>query len=262
MQNRIPLPNPNNFKMFDDVFEYLKDIRNRQAIQQTAGQKLEEDKRQFGISNALEQQKAGETANYHNQALALKMQELQQKVGNGGRILSPQERTQKMKLLESARGAMSIVNKTNELEEILTENPHLTGWVPHLMNAIGKGGEKLGRFTTTTGDLQALIGKLASQRGGAQIIKWAEKMKPSDWKDVVTNLGHVRGLRETTSQDFTDIADEYETITGEKFPLKLPPLQGNSENPPGTTVMHKNGKDFHIPDAEVAEAEAAGYTKK
>ena len=221
MQNRIPLPNPNNNKMFDDVFDYLEQIKKRKAESASQAAKLEEDKRQFGLTNTLDREKMQELAKYHQGDLALRQHIAEMKAAgtDGEKKLSSQERTQRMKLLESGRASIGIINKTNELEKILQDNPHLTGMIPYIKNKFGKGGETLGKFTSQAAELQAMIAKFAGQRGGAQLVKWAEKMKPNEWKDVASNLGNVRGTRESSKHDLSDIADEYETITGEKFPL-------------------------------------------
>lgn len=229
MFDRIPLPNPNNYKMFDDVFDYLEQIRKRKAASASDAAKLAEDQRQFGVTSKLDRDKLAELTKYHQGELAkdadlkpLRLELLKaqiEKAQHKGNELSPQERTQKMKLLESGRTSIGVIRKTDELEKILTENPHLTGVIPFIKNKFGHGGETLGNFTSQAAELQAMIAKLGGQRGGAQLVKWAEKMKPNEWKDVASNLGNVRGTREASKHDLADIADEYETITGEKFPL-------------------------------------------
>lgn len=235
MQNRIPLPDPNNYKMFDDVFDYLQKVRERQSAQKIAGDKLAEDKRQFGISNSLEQQKLAETGNYHQGYLNLLKDKVNALNGSGGKKLSAQERAQAMKLLEQGRTGLSLYTKNQKLGKLLEKHPDLTGKMPWLLNQMGMGGDLLGEFNTTAGDIQAAISRLASSRPGIGSIKWAGKIKPNDWKDVNSNLGHVRGLNEDTIADLAGIKDEYEAITGEKYPLEIPDLQTNQDKSVAST---------------------------
>jgi len=240
---RIPLPDVSNYKMFDDVFDYLETMRKNRGEELSRKNTLEQAQKHFeetkaferekmNLENKLEHEKLSELSNYHGNNLALKQKLAEMKAAEltGGKKLSAQERTQRMKLLESGRNSIGIINKSNELEKILNENPNLTGFLPYLKNKFGQGGKALGNYTTKAAELQAQLTKLAGQRGGIQLVKWAKEMKPNEWKDVESNIGNVQGSRETATQDLADIADEYETITGEKFPLSataMPQANGN-----------------------------------
>lgn len=262
MNSGLPLQAPN--RNFDDVFDYLEKVRAAKAGEAGNKAKLAEQQRQFGLTNALAQQQLAETSKYHQQSLAqsgsLKtLQEalLKAKIEDlknpksGYKNLSAQERTQAMKLLQQGQAAISLINKTNEMEKQLVGHPNLTGKRAWLRNKLGNGGEELGKFTTNAGDIQAGVARLGSQRGGAQALQWAEKIKANDWKDVPTNLGHTRGLRNSTQSDLNDIAAEYEALVGSPYPLKMPSMTANpNTNDEEKTAAPSVGKE-HVTEENI-----------
>jgi len=259
----IPLPGNGN-EAFKDVMDYFEEIQKRRAQQNQAQAKLKQDQEQFGITNQLDRDRLAEMANYHKNSLtnsgkfdALKAQLLQAKIikalGKSGKELSAQERTEAMKLLSAARTIQGVDSKAEKLEKLLNENPDLTGWIPGAKGAIGKGGDKLGEFTSLTGDLQAAISRIASQRGGAQVLKFAGKIKPTEFKDSKTNLGHIKGIRDSNVSDWQDIADEYKAITGEELPLKM----ARSAH-----ANHESGKSSSSVTKEHVTEENIEYTMK
>lgn len=114
------------------------------------------------------------------------------------------------------------------------------------------GGEDLGNFNVTAGDVQAAMAHLGSKMGGAQALKWAEKMKASDWKNVPSNLGHVRGAIGDAMSDFEDFQTGYEALTGQPYPLSA------EETESGTTTLYRNGKEYNIPNDRVEKALTSG----
>jgi hypothetical protein len=236
MQSRIPIAGVGN-EAFKDVFDYLEEIQKRRSLSQSAAEKLAEEKRQFGMTNQLEQNKLAETEKYHQGTLAqnaglkplqmelLKAKILQAKSASNGKTLSPQERSEKMKLLTSARNLQGIYSKQIELKRLLEKNPTLTGWIPSLKNYFGKGGKQLGKFTSGAGELQALIARLGGQRGGAALVQWAKTIKPSEWKDIESNIGLIEGGMTTTEKDYDDIRNEFKYLTDEDLPMSLPKQQ-------------------------------------
>ncbi len=259
MRTRIPLPDPNN-DPFKDAFDYFETIQKRKAAERESQNTLAEKQKEFAMTHALEQQKLSEISAYHKAKLETML--------NGGvKKLTAQERNQAMKLLDAGRSLQSIGSKGSKLKNLLDEDKNLTGWVPGAKAWVGKGGEKLNEFTNTAGEAQAAMGRLASTRGGAQVLKWADRYKASNWKDHDANRGMVKGMYESAKSDYDEAKAEYEDLTGKPYPIKFPEVSfesgggfaPSSSNPPGTTVMHKGGEEYHIPDDKVAAAKLAGY---
>jgi hypothetical protein len=258
----IPLPGIDN-DPFKDVMDYFETIQKRKALQQEAANTLAEKQKEFGITNQLEREKLAQV----NSLKPLQMELLRAKIAeiqngqNGGKKLTAQERSQKMKLLEAGRAVQGLASRGNKLSSLLEENPNLTGWGPGVKTLLKKPGEKLGSFNSTAGGIQADIARLGGQRGGAQLIKWAKSIKPNEWNDVETNTGMVNSLLENAKSDYGDIKNEYEDLTGESYPIQFPERQ-TGNNPPGTTKMYKNGNEYHIPNEEVAGAKVSGYSNE
>lgn len=244
----IPLPGMSN-EPFKDVMDYFEQIQQRKAQQQQFGQQLDLDKQKLAQSGKFDALK--------QQLLLAKIAAANRSGTNAGKTLSAQERSSAMKLLDAGRALQGMRNKSLKLKQLLKENPNLTGLGGGLKTLFGVPGESLGTFNETAGNLQADFGKLASRYGGAQVLKWAGKVKPGEWKDVDSNLGYVNSIYDNAGSDFEDIKNQYEDITGKPYPLQLPKAEGN--NPPGTTIMYKGGEEYHIPNDKVESAKKSGY---
>ena len=254
----IPLPGSGGegFGEGVDIFnKLLQGPQKSQELQQKIQEMMETAKYHQGLLGIQQQEQ-----NRLGAESPLKMELLRARIEQAKNIqnnpkLSAQERTQAMKLLEAGRSIQGIATRGHKLSSLLEENPQLTGWIPGTKAAFNRPGEKLGEFIPTTAELQAGIGRLASQRGGAQVLKWAERVKPSAWKDVESNKGVVNSLLEDAKSDFEETKNEYESLTGQSYPIQFP--QGN---PTGTTTMYKNGNEYHIPSDQVEAAKKKGYT--
>lgn len=238
MRTRIPLPDPNN-DPFKDAFDYFEQIQKRKSLAQQSQNELAEKQREFGMTNALDQQKLAEISGYHKAMLDLK--------SNGGpNKLTAQEQNQAMKLLEAGRSIQSIASKGHKLKGILEKNPNLTGWGSGIKSLVGAAGDELGGFNETAGQVQAGIGRLASQRGGAQVLRWAEKVKPGAWKSVKTNQGMVDSMIDDAQSDYNEAKSEYEDLTGKPYPVKFPerilPPENAENNQQSSTVAGKPNK--------------------
>lgn len=246
----IPLPNPNNNEAFKDVMDYFETIKQRKAVQQQHQEKLLQEQKQFEetkkferekmmMQNQLEQAKLSELMNYHRSKLAK---------ANETPPLSAQERSEAMKLLESGRSMKSILEKTQGIHKLLTDNPNASGWGAGFRNMLKKPGKETSQLIEKSGNLQAAIGRLGSQRGGAQVLKWAEKIKPDVWKDQESNLGMTSSIMEDTLSDFNEAKNEYEALTGKPYPIKMP------ENGKGKKVKIRDNQTGKV--MEVTEEEA------
>ena len=266
MQTRIPLPTLNN-DAFKDVMDYFEQIQKRKALAQQAekelaqkekqfGQTFEQGRTEFAENKALEREKMAELAKYHQQQLAkqstldplraeLLRARIEQARSKGEEVkLSPQEKTQSMKLLEAGRSLKSVVERAHGIDALLEENPSLTGYKAGFKSLLNKPGKKVSELIEKSGNLQSAIGRLASQRGGAAVLKWAEKVKPSVWKDVESNKGMTKSIIEDTMNDFQEAKDEYESLTGKSYPIKMPKMKSTSAS---------TGKMVKVRDKETGE---------
>jgi hypothetical protein len=259
MQTRIPLPSSSH-ELFGDALDYLEKIRKRKSDLQQTQNEATEKKREFEINKALQQAGLNETHQFHQQSLAqgnqlkpLQMQLLQARIDaankSGQEIkLSPQERAQSMKLIEQGRSIKSVLDRTHGIKKLLDENPDLTGYGTGFKALLGKPGGKVGEFIEKAGNLQSAIGRVASQRGGAAVLKWAEKVKPGVWKDTATNKGMVSSILQDSGSDFNEAKDEYEALTGKPFPIKMP--TGGS----GKKVKVKDNQTGEVHEMDEEEA--------
>lgn len=251
MQTRIPLPQLHN-EAFSDALDYLEKIRERKQKGEQEKAKLAQDQKQFDVNKTLEEMKLKELREYHQGSLAqqgkldpLRMELLRARIeqarSKGEEVkLSPQERTQSMKLLEAGRSLKSVLEKAQGIDLLLQENPNLTGYKAGFKSMLNKPGGKVAQLIEKSGNLQSAIGRLASQRGGAQVLKWAEKVKPSVWKDVQSNLGMTSSILEDTGADFEEVKNEFEALTGKPFPIQMP-------------TGKKKGKKVKVKDNQTGE---------
>lgn len=155
-----------------------------------------------------------------------------------------QEKTQVAQNLENQKAASKLESSGYELNKlaaraikiknILEKNPDLTGWLPGMAFTTNMSkNPALAELVQTAAKLQADMAKYGSQRGGAAVLKWAEKAKPSVYKQTSFNLGMVNSIIEDAINDFDEAATEYKRRTGKKYPVKFPGMV-QVEKPDGT----------------------------
>jgi len=243
-----PIPMPSN-DMFKDVMGYLEKIQERKAMEKYRQQTLEQQQSQFDTNKNIELQKLAELANYHkgltSNAAALRdlrMDLLKEKILQARRAgETPEEKMQREiktrttvsenvegnkegnKIKNQIRSLINLSNLTNDATSILNENPNLTGIGSGLSTKFNlSNNPALGKFSTITGKMQAEIGRYASQRGGIQSVKWAEKIKPSEWKSENYNYGMLDESQQNIIDEYNSLASQYKDITGKDINLKLP----------------------------------------
>jgi hypothetical protein len=245
----IPLPKADN-PQFKDVMDYLETIRQRKGKQAQFEQEQQRLQDQFGQTKQLEMQKLAELAKYHQATLnqneslnPLKVDLLKARIEalkNSGSKLSPQEKTQSMKILESGRSLKSMVDKANKIDELLDTNPDLTGILQGASSSLNlSNNEKLAEFDQRTRKLQADMARYGSQRGGVQALKWAERSKPGVYRTHNYNKGMIKSIQEDAQSDYNELKQEYEDLTGKPYPISLSEMKiENSSSQPKITKEH------------------------
>lgn len=293
----IPLPGIDN-PQFKDVMDYFEQLQKRKAQQQQFAEEQKRLKEQFGQTKELENKKLEELIRFHQgtlnqnaQTKPLQMELLKARIEalkNPTKTVAketPEERQQRevstakskkedelnLKKIEEYLSAGDIVNKYSpNLETIhglLTEDPWTTGNIAGVKNLAHMGGEHQGQFNAATLPLVGKLAKDISQRGGAVAAGMATAGKPSLWQSNATNLGLTKQLIEESLNTYNEAKKGYEELTGKSYPKKLPKFlqeyqskMSGGKPPPGTVLMYKKGKKYHIPENEAKEAETAGYT--
>jgi len=156
---------------------------------------------------------------------------------------------------KAARSLATTAALANQLDDLLAENPDLTG--------IGQGtasklnlstNPKIGEFTTTAGNLQAEIGRYASQRGGVQALKWASTIKPGLFKQPEVNQGMIDATKQHLRDEYERLNQEYKDSTGQDLPIKMPDL-----NPSDKKMMtFRNKKTGEVQTISRGDAKKKG----
>lgn len=154
------------------------------------------------------------------------------------------------KLVSSGRELISLVDRAKKVKDLLDENPGLTGWLQGGLASLNLSqSKKLAEFDQTTRKLQADMGRYGSQRGGAQVLKWAERSKPGTYKSVDYNQGMVKSILDDAKADYVEMAREYKDRTGKDFPVPFPEMGSNAESGGGSdriTIVDSNGGEHTI----------------
>ena len=235
----IPLPGLGG-DVYKDVMDYFETLQKRRSDQLQKAKELAETQREFGINKGLEQQKLN--------LLKQKLDIMRENANNPK--LSAQEKVQAMKLVDAGRSLQSVAHRANKLSNMLETKPGATGWIPGAKEALGFGSEDTSEFNQTAGMLQADMAKFGSQRGGAQALKWAERVKPGKYKSNISNKGYIKSIIDDSNSDFEDIKNEYETLTGRPYPIEMPTTNTKSV----ITVVDSNGDESQIYKENLPEA--------
>lgn len=154
------------------------------------------------------------------------------------------------KLVTSGRELSSLVNRAKKIQDLLSENPGLTGWLQGGMASLNLSqSKKLAEFDQTTRKLQADMGRYGSVRGGAQVLKWAERAKPGTYKSTDYNLGMVKSILDDAKEDYVEMSREYKDRTGKDFPVEFPEIKSMGESNGGSdrvTIIDSNGDEHTI----------------
>jgi len=166
-----------------------------------------------------------------------------------------------------------------QLNDILDKRPNLTGVGSGLASSLNMSSNPdLAAFQTISGRAQAELGRLGSQRGGAQVLKWAETNKPGIYKPVKYNRGIIGGTINSLQNDYNDLNEEYRAKTGKNLPFKLESSEqsesvpvsapvsnfqatssANESNKP-IAILYKGGKEYHLPPKLMQKALKEGFS--
>lgn len=150
---------------------------------------------------------------------------VQQVTGSAGQ--TPGERNVSAKEASKIRDqATALVNSANLVQQgydVMDEHPDLTGIGTGLANKFNLSNQKgLGKFINVTGKLQAELGKYASSRGGIQAVKWAQSVKPSEWKPEDYNYDMFDAIGTNLKDEYNTLNQQYKAATGQDLPIPLP----------------------------------------
>lgn len=157
---------------------------------------------------------------------------------------------QASKLESSGRELQSLVKRAQKIKNLLEKNPNLTGLLKGGLASLNLSQSKdLAEFDQTTRKLQADMGRYGSKQGGVQALKWAEKSKPSTYKQPSYNIGMINSILEDAKSDYDQIENEYKERTGKEYPFKFPEIQSDR-----ITIIDSNGDEHTILRENLDEA--------
>lgn len=150
---------------------------------------------------------------------------VQKVTGSAGQ--TPGERNVSAKEASKIRDqATALVNSANLVQQgydVMDEHPDLTGIGTGIANKFNLSNKKgLGKFINVTGKLQAELGKYASSRGGIQAVKWAQSVKPSEWKPEDYNYDMFDAIQTNLNDEYNTLNQQYKAATGQDLPIPLP----------------------------------------
>jgi hypothetical protein len=118
----------------------------------------------------------------------------------------------------------NLLNKYSQnavaLSNLLSKKD-VTGNIPALQNFLNLSGEDVGTFNENATPLVGSLAKDISQRGGAVVAKMAQAAKPQLSKSRAYNVGVLNSLHKQTYRSYQEAKQEYESITGKPYPIKL-----------------------------------------
>lgn len=267
--NSIPLPTGGN-EAFKDVMDYFEEIQKRKAMQAKATQENQMEQQKLNSLNEYRQSQLAQSAGMkplQMELLRARIADLKNKKAEVKE--TPEEKAQRevdiytkkegakegIKIKTSARNLKEMTDRALKLRKLIKENPGLTGWLPGLKASMNiSRNPKLGEFQQTATKLQADMGRYGSTRGGAQALKWAERAKPSNYKDTGFNLGMINSILEDANADYKELGKEHEDYTGKSLGIEFP-------NTSETTLMYKKGKKYNIPTDQIEDAKTKGYSE-
>jgi hypothetical protein len=143
--------------------------------------------------------------------------------------------------------ATALVNSANLVQQgydVMDEHPDLTGIGTGLANKFNLSNQKgLGKFINVTGKLQAELGKYTSSRGGIQAVKWAQSVKPSEWKPEDYNYDMFDAIKTNLNDEYNTLNQQYKAATGQDLPIPLPKVtRKGGGKAAGTGVGTNKGK--------------------
>lgn len=123
---------------------------------------------------------------------------------------------------KTAQALLPYVGKVNTIEDILKRKPELAGRTTQLADLLGMTkDEDVGTFLSSAQALQAHMAKEMSSRGGYGVAKLVEQAKPNIGKSTAYNKGVIKELKQSMKDSFTQMKQEYERLSGKKFPYNF-----------------------------------------
>lgn len=153
-----------------------------------------------------------------------------------------------------------ILHSIDTIREIYNRNKKFTGPGVAFGKNLGMLDKKdLGALQAAFGDIQAAVAHNASQKGGAQVIRWAGTVKPSLFNPQNFNLGMVDTLENAALYDYSAMNRDHKNLVKRDLPAHNERVkqyeQGNSGNPVKTiTVITSDGQDQDIDEDKFDEA--------
>jgi len=138
-----------------------------------------------------------------------------------------------------------------DLQDLLKKNPSLTGLGPESMRRLRLSKDPdLAAFQEKAGRLQAALGRLASQRGGAAVINWASSVKPHPGNTGKYNLGLINSAMKDLEREHRNINEEHKSIGGKGFKS----LSETSANADTVMMVRPDGKTVPVHSTNVDKA--------
>lgn len=159
---------------------------------------------------------------------------------------------QSEKLRDSYHALRESYGMYKELERLLQKNPSLTGLGPNIQRKLKISKDPdLAAFQGTAGKLQATLGRLASQRGGAAVINWTESVKPHSGNTGKFNMGLIKQGLKDLEREYKNIAEENKSIGGKPFK----PLSETYESSDVVKMIRPDGKEVpvHVSNIDTAK---------
>lgn len=146
-----------------------------------------------------------------------------------------------------------------ELQDLLKENPNLTGFWPGVAVATRRSSNpKLAAFQEKVTKLQAALGRLASQRGGAAVTNWAAGGKPHPGNAGKYNLGMIESGLQDLKREYANVNKEHKSLTGKE--LDRLEEESNQEEPE-TLPPSMEMENVQLPQSEEAEQPVVGKSQ-
>lgn len=82
--------------------------------------------------------------------------------------------------------------------------------------------EDLGKLKHIFGLIQANLGRYASKQGGAQVIKWANDVKPNIFSNDKVNMAMLDSVLENGKSDYDLHNKRYKNKVNKNLPFKFP----------------------------------------
>jgi hypothetical protein len=141
---------------------------------------------------------------------------------------------------KSAREIKSMHDRALKLRKMIEENPNLTNIFQGAKAYTNISNDpKLAEFIQTSRKLQADMARYGSSRGGAVALKWAERAKPSEFRNGKFNLGMINSIIEDSESDYGILNDEYSDMHKHGLSVKLSPSKKDD-------IVVLNGKKYKM----------------